>query len=132
MRAAVILAASLAFGGTAVAAERAPGPSCKKLSEIKRDLGSSFRLTTLTPGQFHFLEGVYVGSPATPPGMPPGDGAVLITMKGGKSAVVIWTHKDQGCDPLPIPVKLAELIPNIKTGPGETIEPSDDGDELHL
>ena len=134
MRAAVILLASLTFGGPALAAHEhserapaAPAPECKKISDIKSE-NPHLRFTVLTPGQFHFIEGVYVGSPSTPPGMPPGDGAMLLTGKGASSAFVIWTHGDKGCNPLPIPIKLAEMIPGIKTGAGETIEPSDGGE----
>ena len=132
MRAAVILLASLTFGGPALAAhehsERAPEPKCRAIAEFKKDFGPHIRFTTLTPGQFHFVEGVYVGSPTTPPGLPPGDGAMLATEKGAQKALLIWTRGDKGCDPLPIDIRLAELIPGIKTGPGETIEPSDGGE----
>jgi len=128
------LLASLAFGGPAIAAheraERAPAPHCMKIEEFKKQFDAKTHFEVLGPGAFHFVEGLYVGSPATPEGMPPGDGAIIATHKGAPGGILIWTHRDEACAPLPINAKLVRLIPGIKTAPGETAE--DNGDELHL
>ena len=70
----------------------------------------------LTPGQFHFVEGLYVESPTTPEGLPPGDGALLATHDSGKNGIIVWTRGPLACAPIPINEKLVKLIAIIKTG----------------
>ena len=148
---AIAFSVLLAFGGPALAAHRAPPlvipndpsqipdgesvplhpngpPACKKISDIKKTLGAHVHFATLTPAQYHFVEGIYVVDPRTPQGYPPGDGALLVTEKGAHTALVFWTRKDEVCGAYEIKTALAEMIPGIKTGPGETIEPSDGGE----
>jgi hypothetical protein len=101
---------------TALAADKTPSPPCKPFAKLRDDLDAKTHFTTLTPGQFHFVEGLYVGSPTTPEGLPPGDGAVLATHDGAKNGVVIWTRGPLACAPIPINEKLIKLIASIKTG----------------
>jgi hypothetical protein len=68
------------------------------------------------PRQFHFVEGIYVGSPTTPGGLPPGDGALLATHDGAQNGIILWTVGPLVCRPLPISEKLIKLITDIKTG----------------
>jgi hypothetical protein len=98
---------------------------CKALVKLKADFDAKTHWTQLTPGQFHFVEGVYVGSPSTPDGLPPGDGAVLAQHDGDKDGVIVWTRGPLACAPLPIPEKLIKLMGSIKTGALD-----DNGDEL--
>ena len=66
------------IGATALAAsDRALTPLCKPLGKLLADFDAKTHFAPLTPGQFHFSEGLYVGSPTTPEGLPPGDGALL-------------------------------------------------------
>ena len=89
----IALAMSLTFGGFACAAQ---GPrshaQCKALAKLKSEFDAKTRVIPLTVGQFHFIEGVYVGSPSTPDGLPPGDGAILVIHDRDKDGVVIWTR----------------------------------------
>ena len=100
----------------ALAADRKPSPPCKPLTELRTEFDSKTHFTTLTPGQFHFVEGLYVGSPTTPEGLPPGDGALLVTHDGSTNGIVIWTRGPLACAPIPINEKLVNLIIGIKTG----------------
>jgi hypothetical protein len=98
---------------------------CKALVKLKADFDAKTHWTQLSPGQFHFVEGVYVGSPSTPEGLPPGDGAMLAQHDGDKDGVIIWTRGPLACAPLPVPEKLIKLMGAIKTGALD-----DNGDEL--
>lgn len=100
----------------ALAADKTPPPPCKPLSKLWGDFDAKTHFTTLTVGQFHFVEGLYVGSPTTPAGLPPGDGALLATHDGAKNGIIIWTRGALACAPIPINEKLIKLIARIKTG----------------
>jgi hypothetical protein len=102
--------------GAALAADKTPSPPCKPLARLWVDFDAKTHFTALTPGQFHFVEGVYVGSPTTPDGLPPGDGAMLATHDGAANGVIIWTRGPLACGPIQISEKLIKLIAAIKTG----------------
>ena len=128
---------AIAFGivcSPAFAADRAPThppvarpPVCKPLDKIKSDLGATTHFATLTPGQFHFAAGLYVGSPTTPDGLPPGDGALLVTHDGADGAMILWVNGKNGCGPISIPGKLVAMLKAMGTGPGEIL--NDDASE---
>jgi hypothetical protein len=115
LRTLAALGLALAVGDSALAAERAPAP-CKPLAKLEADFDAKTHFAPLTPGQFHFVEGVYVGSPTTPDGLPPGDGALLVSHDGDKDGVVIWTRGALACAPIPVSERLIKLIGSIKTG----------------
>lgn len=130
----VCLTALAVLSAPAFAADKAPPPPhCGPLAELK----SSGSFAVLTPGQFHFVEGIYVASPLTPPGgLPPGDGAVMIDYGHGKSGI-IWTRGKTFCVTIfvtdaehhkgvymPMPVD-TNMMAAIKSGLGE-IAPSED------
>jgi hypothetical protein len=123
--AALVLGLYPGIGSTALAAGRTPSPPCKPLAKLWPDFDTKTHFARLTPGQFHFVEGLYVGSPATPEGLPPGDGALLATHDDSKNGVIIWTRGSLACAPIPISEKLIRLIASIKTG---TLD--GDGNEL--
>jgi len=79
----------------------------------------------LTKGQFHFLQGVYALNPQTPPGLPPGDGAVLATVTGDKGGLILFTSGAKVCAPMPVPDQVVKLLSAVKTG---KLDPS--GDEI--
>jgi hypothetical protein len=123
-----MLLIALAFGGSAEAAQRhgarPPGSSpahspgtaqCMALAAMKAKL-KAMTWTPLTAGQFHFMEGVYVGSPATPEGLPPGDGAELVQAPGEKDGVIVWTRGKRACVAMPVPAKLIELMGALDSG----------------
>jgi hypothetical protein len=149
MRAALILLTTLAFGGSAIAAERArmPEPKCESLAKIKADMADA-KFTVMSVGQYHFLEGAFASSPITPPGLPPGDGALLIEID--HHAVALWTKGKEVCmtvlvvgqddeghpklaySPLPISDDLLKGLRSIKTGIKEESGERDHSDELKL
>lgn len=100
----------------ALAENKTPSP-CRPLVKLRADFEANTHFTALTPGQFHFVEGIYVGSPTTPDGLPPGDGAMLATHDGAKNGIVLWIRGPLACGPIVISEKLIKLIANIKTGP---------------
>jgi hypothetical protein len=146
---ALAFVAVLALGGeAALAADRAqavPAPHCETIDAMKASVKDA-KFTTLSPGQFHFMAGVYVASPITPPeGMPPGDGALLVEIKD--KAALVWTRGKQACItqividlehrlaayvPLPIDAKLLSILRSIKTGADETVSPDDSDEERRL
>ena len=146
---ALAFVAVLALGGeAALAADRAqavPAPHCETIDAMKASVKGA-RLTVLSQGQFHFMAGVYVASPITPPGgMPPGDGALLIEIKD--KAAVVWTHGKQACItqvvidaehhlaayvPLPINAELLSILRSVKTSADETADPDDSSEERRL
>jgi hypothetical protein len=101
--------------GAALAADKTSSP-CKPLAKLRANFDAKTHFTALTPGQFHFVEGVYVGSPTTPDGLPPGDGAMLATHDGAANGFIIWTRGPLACGPIQISEKLIRLIAAIKTG----------------
>jgi hypothetical protein len=114
--------AALAFGfyltmeSAPLPAERNFSPPCKPLAKLLADFDAKTHFAVLTPGQFHFAEGLYVASPTTPDGLPPGNGALLATHDGAHVGIVIWTRGPLACAPIPINEKLMKLFSSIKTG----------------
>jgi hypothetical protein len=97
-------------------AERTFSSPCKPLAKLLADFDTKTHFAALTPGQFHFAEGLYVASPITPDGLPPGNGALLATHDGVHGGIVIWTRGPLACSPIPINEKLMKLFSSIKTG----------------
>jgi hypothetical protein len=122
---AVIMPREIDPGWTTPIAASVPKPPCTAIAKLKSHFDAHTHWTALSPGQFHFIEGVYVGSPSTPEGLPPGDGALLAQHDSEKDGVIVWTRGPLACMPLPIPEKLIKIISSIKTGALD-----DDGNEL--
>ena len=77
---------------------------------------------TVTAGQYHFLEGIYVLNPSTPPGLPPGSGAVYAHIPGDQSGVVFFIKGTQACNLMEVPPKVVEMMKQIITGKEEDKE----------
>lgn len=152
--AATAICLALAFGGSASAAEKVPAPKCENFAELKAEFAKdpepelrATKFTTLTAGQWHLVEGIYLGSPLTPPGFPPGSGAVLLQannknsilwLRGKDACMTIMTDgRDQSGRPhlayMPMPISDDQLkgLEVVKTGVGEAA-PDDSKDELKL
>jgi hypothetical protein len=118
----IVIIAALVLGlahrsdGAALLADIASSPSCKTLAKLRAASDALTHFSALTPEQFHFVEGLYVGSPSTPDGLPPGDAALLVTHDGIKNGVIIWTRGPLACAPISINEKLVKLIIGIRTG----------------
>ena len=102
--------------GPAFATDKTTSPPCKPLAKLWTDFDAKTHFAALTPGQFHFVEGVYVGSPTTPDGLPPGNGAMLATHDGAANGVIIWIRGPLACGPIQISERLIKLIAAIKSG----------------
>jgi hypothetical protein len=77
--------------------------------------------------RFHILEGIWLMNPATPPGLPDADGAILASTKGKDGGTVLFTKGDLVCGPpMEAPKILLDMLnhANIKDG-------ADEGD-VHL
>ncbi len=111
----------IAVGLLVSCAAHAAEPSCIKIKDVQEKMAGA-TLRELSLGEFHFLQGVYVGLPMTPQGLPPGDGALLATIKGDNS-IVIWTNKAAGtaCSPRPVAQPIIDLMGKINTGPGDAL-----------
>ena len=112
---ALVLGLNPRISGTAFSADKTPS-SRKPLAKLRIDFDAKTHFTMLTPRQFHFVEGIYVGSPTTPGGLPAGDGALLATHDGAQNGIILWTVGPLVCRPIPISEKLIKLITDIKTG----------------
>jgi hypothetical protein len=93
---------------------------CVPLAKVKTDLGPKTKFTPLTPGQFHFAEGVYVGSPSTPDGLPPATGALLAEKEGMEGGLILWTRGTLTCGGLALTGDQLKLVRGVKTGKDET------------
>jgi len=114
--AAFVLGLAPMIAGPALAGDKKPSPTCRPLDKLRAEFDSKTHLTKLTPGQFHFVEGLYVGSPTTPDGLPPGDSALLVTHDGFKDGIILWTRGRLACAPISVSEKLINLIAGVKTG----------------
>lgn len=119
---ALVFIASLAVGGSAFAAERAQECS-SPIEKIKAKLPAGTHFDVLTPGAFHFAQGMFVATPPVSGDLPPGDGATLVTRNGEDVAMLLWTRGKNVCVPFPIPMALAKVIQGMKTGKDETSGP---------
>lgn len=118
----ILLAATL-LTTPAIAQETTPPKlvlNCKPFAEIKKHFPEA-TITKMTQGQFHFLAGFYVGNIATPQGLPPGDGAVVVSQ--GNATLILWTRGPLACNPIQVSPKLLVLMAQLKVG-------GDDADTL--
>jgi hypothetical protein len=99
--------------------------NCSSLAKIKSELKDGVTMTALTPGQFNFLRGFYMGVPPTLQGKIPGAGAVLFEHKGDSGGVIVWTLGSLACHPTPVPPKFIAAMKSSTTGALDA-----DGNEL--
>jgi hypothetical protein len=106
-----LLAAALALACAPAFAD------CVTLEKVqKKEPGAT--MTPLSDAEFHFLQGIYALNPATPPGLPPGAGAMLMKEKGKKGGLVFWVSGTLVCDPMNIPNEILEMLHEVKAGKG--------------
>jgi hypothetical protein len=109
-------AALLSFACLASSAVAAESSHCANLEKAQKAAGKGTAIAALTPAQFHFLQGVYVLNPTTPDGLPPGDGALLLTRDHGDEGLILWTLGPLVCEPMPAPKKLMDYLAQVKSG----------------
>jgi len=107
-----ILATALILGGAAHAAERAP--KCEPFNPA--DFGKEYTATSVTPGQYHFLQGFWAASPNLPGTFPPGDGATILRKATEKTIALVFTRGKLACAMVPVPADMLKLLAGIKTG----------------
>jgi hypothetical protein len=112
------LALALFLSLLAASAHAGDGPRCISLAKAQKAAGKDTTITALSPAQFHFLQGMYVALPTTPEGLPPGDGALILTRDKGEQGLILWTRGVLACDPTPIghPEKLMKILADVKAG----------------
>jgi hypothetical protein len=112
-----IIALSL-FLASGAAAHSANRLACTSLEKAQKAAGKETTVTALTPAQFHFLQGMYVAMPTTPEGLPPGDGALILTRDKSDEGIIIWTRGILACEPLPVGHmdKLLKILAEVKAG----------------
>jgi hypothetical protein len=115
---AALFVASLAVGGSALAAERAlPAGLCVDISVPKGSIAAhDGKWTELTPEQWQFLRGIYAMDPETPPGLPYGDKAVLAKVEGNDGGLIFFIDGDKACTPMRAPPKLLEMMDDVAAG----------------
>lgn len=91
-------------------------PSCMSLEKVQAAAGVGTTVVRMTEAQRYFLEGIYALNPVTPEGLPPGDGALLLTKDNGDTGVVLWTMGPLVCNPMPAPKPLLDLLAKVKSG----------------
>lgn len=132
-RIALAVALSLVVG-SAFATERAtPNQSQEcpgKLADLKKAVPKDIKVTTLTSGQVHVAQGLFLNAPPVAAGMPAIDGAVLLTQHGKKIAKILWVKGDRVCGGFDIPMPQVGFILSINPAPGEKIDSYDtEGDQ---
>ena len=91
-------------------------PKCDTLENVQKlvSRAGSSTIRSLKPAQFNFLQGIYAMAPDTPPGLPPGEDALLLTRDNDEdNGYVLWVRGTLVCDPWLIPKKLIELIDEV-------------------
>ena len=109
-------AALLSFACLASSAVAEESPRCASLEKARNSAGKDTAIAPLTPAQFHFLQGVYVLNPTMPDGLPPGDGALLLTRDHSDDGLILWTLEPLVCEPMPAPKKLIDYLAQVKSG----------------
>lgn len=119
-RVSVLVGACVFLGGGWVARARAADgtakPSCTAIDGPKAAIQAKHgRWITVTTDQWEFLRGIYAGSPDTPPGLPPGDRAVLAQPAGEEAGVIFFIEGQLACAPMTASAKFVQLLREVDT-----------------
>ena len=95
-------------------------PNCEGVAKAEADFAKFIapdkaQFTRVTPGQFHFLQGVAAINPNTPPGLPPGDSAILAMGDRSEEGVILFVKSGKMCLPMAAPGTLIDLMGRILT-----------------
>lgn len=88
---------------------------CDKLAKVEKSFGPDGVLTPMSRAQYFVLVGMYLRDPSTPEGLPPGDGAAILSSQDGSAGLILWISGPIACDPWPISeaAKLLALLAKI-------------------
>jgi hypothetical protein len=116
--AAAVVCLSLALGSSAHAEDKnVPSSLCVDVSVPKGAIAAhDGKWIELTPEQWQFMRGIYAMNPATPPGLPYGDKAVLAKVDGDEGGLVFFIDGDKACTPMPVPKALLDMIDAVAKG----------------
>ena len=119
-RIALALIAGALLIGRATALPSPAKPNCETVAKAEADFAKFIapdkaQFTKVTPGQFHFLQGVAAINPDTPPGLPPADAAILARGDRSEDGVILFVRADKMCLPMGAPKTLIELMGRILT-----------------
>jgi len=97
-----------------------PKPPCQPIAKIEKDFTKALgndkaSFTRFTPGQFHFLQGVYALSPDTPPGLPPAEYAMLAKGDREDNGAILFIKGKMVCYAMAAPKQLLELTEKVLT-----------------
>ena len=113
------------FVSTSAFAQIATPPAkiaCAPLAKIEASIVKNMapdkvEFTKVTPGQYNFLQGLYAGSPETPPGLPPGETAILAMAEKQSNAVILFVRAGRFvCYPMGVAKELIKLMDEVITG----------------
>ena len=113
IRIGALVALSMAVSPFAIAAEAGhciDSSAPKKAVEDRKG-----KWIELTQEQWEFLRGVYAMNPATPPGLPFGDKAVLARVDNDTGGLIFFIDGDRACTPMPAPAALLTMLDDIAT-----------------
>lgn len=106
-----------AFAVLPARADEARTPSrCTDISVPKDAVAAhGGRWIELTNDQWQFLRGVYAMNPATPPGLPFGDKAILAQIDGNPGGLIFFIDGNLACTPMLAPEALLSMMRDIAT-----------------
>ena len=94
-------------------------PDCfiseKSEADLKKET-EKFRVMDLSAEQWEFVRGIYAMNPATPPGLPFGDRAILVMDKNEDVGTILFIDNDLVCTPMAAPKQLIDMLADIKRG----------------
>jgi hypothetical protein len=109
------IAIALCLVSAPALAAKAPAPKCVSLEKLQAKIGTDHTTASpVTRAQYRFLQGISAMNPDTPPGIPPGDNAILVRSDGGHAGYVIWTMGPLACGVMDAPAPLLKLLDQVK------------------
>jgi hypothetical protein len=85
---------------------------CKRLADLtQRAKDTHGTIRPLTHDEYEFMRGIYALYPTTPPGLPPGDRAIMLSPPDGEgSSMILFVDGTSVCTPIAAPKELLDLL----------------------
>jgi hypothetical protein len=114
----MINALLLVAGTSALLHLTAAESHCTAFAKIQKETAKvGGAVEKMTTSQWNFLRGIHALNPTTPPGLPPGDGAVLVTLpRTPDSGLVFFIDGTLACNVMNAPSELIKLLGKVKSG----------------
>jgi hypothetical protein len=106
---------ALAFLSIAAAAHADPSGYCFDASSARENVVEEKHDEWIkaTPEQWQFLRGIYAMNPATPPGLPFGDSAIIVKIPGEQGGAILFIDDDRACTPMQVPQELLDMLERV-------------------